>query len=179
MAADAVTYAQKHGGQSEEHDRILGITRSWILNITQHQDLGPFSPQSATLKNLAVSFLTTKGALQREDALLGGLSALLKYIERPESVHDKQLPYIKSTLLPQVVTSLHKNFAYSRKRLSGLMAAYMESQATAEGADKVLRERARGVLKEDKMKEKSTSREQKKKKKKEKKKKKNKEKIKT
>ena len=133
MAADAVTYAQLFPPQSQEHDRILLVVKRWIQNITEHQVLIPFKVQFATFKNLAVSYLTRKDSLNNEEALRGGLLALLNFLKVPEARNDKQFNYITDSLLPQVVSILHTKFSVKATELKELGAPLSIVRKLAEG----------------------------------------------
>jgi hypothetical protein len=86
---------------------IISVCNFFFVPVCNHQKLiqficnfikitGPFKPQSATWKNLAVSYLTVPDALRDKKKLIGGLRALCMYInhESKEVDRDPQVSVI-------------------------------------------------------------------------------------
>ena len=99
---------------------ILKKVRQRVSAILK-QDLGPFTVQSATWKNMAVAHLTVPGALQNRALLRGGLRALCKFIKHPSEEVDKD-PQIKQVhdMITQVAGRLYQKFNYTSEALEKL-----------------------------------------------------------
>ena len=99
---------------------ILNLVRKRSLKILK-QELGPFQPQSATYKNLAVSWLMVPGALESVKHMKGGLKALCKYLRHSSIEVDKdvQLKHVEG-LIDRVSGILQKEHQFTSKMLKKL-----------------------------------------------------------
>ena len=101
-------------------ETILKLVRKRAAAVTK-QDLGPFSVQSATWKNLAVAHLTVPGALKKKAMLRGGLRALCRFIKHPsnEVDNDPQIKQVHETIT-RVAGILYREFNYTAVDLEKL-----------------------------------------------------------
>ena len=85
------------------------------------QDMGPFTPQSATWKNKAVAHLTMVGALGRKKTVKRGLKALCEDVRHPSEEVDKdpQLEYVYN-LIQKCALVLHEKFGFQEQDLRNL-----------------------------------------------------------
>ena len=113
--ATMVNYAQQ---TIPSNFTILKLVKERTKKLIFTQDLGPFIPQSATWKNLAVSYLMAPNALESEEIMIGGLSALCEYLKHRSKEVDKdpQLNHVEG-LVHRVASLLKEKHEWTVERL--------------------------------------------------------------